>query len=287
MLYSIITFGIKKMKNEYFEAKSMLIISSRKQILPYKQLIEEFILQYPKEQQYDVVCAFTPFTLDKKNYSENNQEINKDYSEDPVKEFLNNTKVRLIIVVDKLQTGFDAPQLGIMYIDKTLKGGNAVQTLGRLSRSAKGKKEVAVVDFVNTKKNIFSIFEHYFNSESQTDNYSSDSSNENNIIKSLIQEIIGNDFTVDNLEFAKNIWQKKKKIPTPKSPIPTPSNKLNPDWKSIAPYEVEKKNLKVKKLVDQLSLARKKIECMTNPLINGEKPSVIKALLLLGDVMLL
>jgi len=93
------------------------------------------------------------------------------------------------------------------------------------------------------KKNIFSIFEHYFNSESQTDNYSSDSSNENNIIKSLIQEIIGNDFTVDNLEFAKNIWQKKKKIPTPKSPIPTPSNKLNPDWKSIAPYEVEKKKI--------------------------------------------
>lgn len=32
--------------------------------------------------------------------------------------------------------GFDEPQLGIMYIDKRLRGANVVQTLGRLNRIA-------------------------------------------------------------------------------------------------------------------------------------------------------
>lgn len=40
----------------------------------------------------------------------------------------------LIIVVDQLLTGFDAPELNTLYIDRTLKGGNLIQAYSRTNR---------------------------------------------------------------------------------------------------------------------------------------------------------
>jgi len=42
----------------------------------------------------------------------------------------------MIICADKFQTGFDEPMLHTMYIDKSLRNANAVQTIGRLNRIA-------------------------------------------------------------------------------------------------------------------------------------------------------
>ena len=40
----------------------------------------------------------------------------------------------LVIVVDQLLTGFDAPELNTLYIDRTLKGGNLIQAYSRTNR---------------------------------------------------------------------------------------------------------------------------------------------------------
>lgn len=42
--------------------------------------------------------------------------------------------VDLVIVVDQLLTGFDAPELNTLYIDRTLKGGNLIQAYSRTNR---------------------------------------------------------------------------------------------------------------------------------------------------------
>lgn len=58
-------------------------------------------------------------------------ELNGKYARNIVKSFKDpNSRVKLIIVADKFQTGFDEPLLHTLYIDKRLRGSNAVQTIG-------------------------------------------------------------------------------------------------------------------------------------------------------------
>ena len=72
----------------------------------------------------------------------------------------------LMIVVDKLQTGFDEPKLHTLFLAKEVKGINAVQTLCRVNRTAKNKEDCLVVDFSINNQNISNItnaFEKYAN----------------------------------------------------------------------------------------------------------------------------
>ncbi len=56
-------------------------------------------------------------------------------------------KNALIIVVDKLQTGFDEPKLHSLFLDKEIKDINAVQTVCRFNRTCKHKDDCLVVDY--------------------------------------------------------------------------------------------------------------------------------------------
>jgi type I restriction enzyme R subunit len=69
---------------------------------------------------------------------------------------------RILIVVDKYQTGFDEPMLHTMYVDKKLRDVNAVQTLSRLNRTMSGKTNTVVLDFVNTAADILAAFQPYY-----------------------------------------------------------------------------------------------------------------------------
>ena len=69
---------------------------------------------------------------------------------------------RLLICADKFQTGYDEPMLHTMYVDKTLGGIKAVQTLSRLNRAAPNKDSVFVLDFMNNPDTIQESFEDYY-----------------------------------------------------------------------------------------------------------------------------
>ncbi|AFY91773.1 type I restriction endonuclease subunit R [Chamaesiphon minutus] len=53
----------------------------------------------------------------------------------------------LLIVVDKLLTGFDAPRNAILYIDKRLKEHNILQAIARVNRVFEGKEYGLVIDY--------------------------------------------------------------------------------------------------------------------------------------------
>ena len=55
---------------------------------------------------------------------------------------------RFLVCADKFQTGYDEPLLHTMYVDKTLSGIKAVQTLSRLNRAHPKKHDVFVLDFL-------------------------------------------------------------------------------------------------------------------------------------------
>lgn len=69
----------------------------------------------------------------------------------------------ILIVADKYQTGFDQPKLAAMYVDKTLRGLAAVQTLSRLNRICPPyDKQPFVLDFVNGYEDITKAFAPYY-----------------------------------------------------------------------------------------------------------------------------
>ena len=69
---------------------------------------------------------------------------------------------RFLICADKFQTGYDEPLLHTMYVDKTLSGIKAVQTLSRLNRAHPKKHDVFVLDFINDTDSIQKAFADYF-----------------------------------------------------------------------------------------------------------------------------
>ena len=69
---------------------------------------------------------------------------------------------RILICADKFQTGYDEPLLHTMYVDKTLSGIKAVQTLSRLNRARPNKSETFVLDFMNDSDIIRDAFADYY-----------------------------------------------------------------------------------------------------------------------------
>ena len=69
---------------------------------------------------------------------------------------------QVLLVAEKYQTGFDQPLLHTMYVDKRLSGVQAVQTLSRLNRTAPGKEDTFVLDFINDPEEICRSFQPYY-----------------------------------------------------------------------------------------------------------------------------
>ena len=69
---------------------------------------------------------------------------------------------RILVCADKFQTGYDEPLLHTMYVDKTLSGVRAVQTLSRLNRAHPKKHDVFVLDFMNDSDAIQDAFSDYY-----------------------------------------------------------------------------------------------------------------------------
>ncbi len=69
---------------------------------------------------------------------------------------------RFLVCAEKFQTGYDEPLLHTMYVDKTLSGIKAVQTLSRLNRAHPDKHEVFVLDFQNDTDGIIESFSAYY-----------------------------------------------------------------------------------------------------------------------------
>jgi type I restriction enzyme R subunit len=69
---------------------------------------------------------------------------------------------RILICADKFQTGYDEPLLHTMYVDKTLAGIRAVQTLSRLNRAHPQKYDTFVLDFMNDTQVIEEAFADYY-----------------------------------------------------------------------------------------------------------------------------
>ncbi len=77
-----------------------------------------------------------------------------DYEDSIKNEFVYGDEIDLLIVVDKLLTGFDAPRATALYIDKELKEHGLLQAIARVNRLYEGKDFGFIIDYRGLLKNL-------------------------------------------------------------------------------------------------------------------------------------
>ncbi|MCF8259759.1 MAG: DEAD/DEAH box helicase family protein [Melioribacteraceae bacterium] len=145
--------------------KAMLAVYSIKSAIAYKEAITKYFNELVKDSKYEKY-ADAPIHI---VYSSNQDEqsasrLNEGMKESKVLESFQLKKNGLIIVVAKLQTGFDERRLHTLFLDKEIRGISAIQTISRVNRTAKYKNDCKIVDFSYDNVNVQNIkdaFEHF------------------------------------------------------------------------------------------------------------------------------
>ena len=137
-------------------AKAMLATSSRAEAIKYLTAFEEIgdlnvavMISAPDqregyeavdEESQSIIVRFWNKMMVKFGSAEDYEDAIKD-------EFVNGDELDLVIVVDKLLTGFDAPRATVLYVDKPMKEHTLLQAIARVNRLYDGKDFGLIVDY--------------------------------------------------------------------------------------------------------------------------------------------
>ncbi len=143
-------------------AKAMLVTSSRLHAKRYFEEFNRYIKDKGYEKEIKILVAFSGRVIDD-NFPDGVSEPQlTGFGEKELPRAFNQQEYKILIVADKYQTGFDQPLLHTLYVDKPLSGVKAVQTLSRLNRTAPGKEDTFILDFVNDRETILESFQPYY-----------------------------------------------------------------------------------------------------------------------------
>lgn len=140
------------------EGKAMLAVSSIPIAIQYFHIIKKMFAEKCEENKYSKYKD-APIVI---IYSDSQQyqpcsTLNGGLSESKATDKFKSGKNGLIIVVDKLQTGFDEPKLHTLFLDKEISGINAIQTISRVNRTCAYKEECHIIDFSWKQVNVTNI----------------------------------------------------------------------------------------------------------------------------------
>jgi len=143
---------------EGFKFKAMVVAVNRLACVRFKHKLEKYLVdKYGEEARkwVEVVMTYNYNDRDseivayreelKKRFETGDMnEINKDIQ----RRFLEEENPKILIVTDMLITGFDAPMLKVMYLDKPLYEHRLLQAIARANRPYPGKEFGLIVDSV-------------------------------------------------------------------------------------------------------------------------------------------
>lgn len=139
-------------------AKAMVVCSSRPHAVRFWLALRKHITDHGLG--LGVLVAFSDqVTVDGETFTEAHC---NGFGERQTADRFDGDDFQVLVVAEKFQTGFDQPKLYAMYVDKTLTGLAAVQTLSRLNRTHPDKDGTFILDFVNDAEDIASAFEPWF-----------------------------------------------------------------------------------------------------------------------------
>ena len=140
------------------EARAMVVTNGIERAIQYFHAIREYLKE--RKSRYQAIVAFSgdhEFGGAKVSEASLNG-----FPSNKIAEKIQEDPYRLLVCADKFQTGYDEPLLHTMYVDKTLSGIKAVQTLSRLNRAHPKKHDVFVLDFLNDTDTIRDAFADYY-----------------------------------------------------------------------------------------------------------------------------
>lgn len=86
--------------------------------------------------------------------------------------------INLLIVKNKLLTGFDAPIAGVLYLDKSIQQHTLLQAIARVNRIYKGKDFGLIVDYYGVFKKLKTAMDMYDDTESGFNNFDKEDIND-------------------------------------------------------------------------------------------------------------
>lgn len=131
--------------------------TSRPRVMEYYDEFHKQMKNLPEDQKLRIGVSFSMVTSNVKYQREANEDLhrvikdyntmfNKNYDMGTIKEYLEDLTSRLnktaldrnyldlVVVIDQLLTGFDAPELNTLYVDRSLRGSNLIQAYSRTNR---------------------------------------------------------------------------------------------------------------------------------------------------------
>lgn len=146
------------------KAKAMLVCSSRAHAVRYFMEVKKYCEANHITDVKPMVAFSGTVSYNGVEYTEPklNSTDGRNISEARLPLYFASDLYNLLIVADKYQTGFDEPLLHTMFVDKKLRNVKAVQTLSRLNRAHKDKKDTYVLDFYNKPDDIKKSFEPFY-----------------------------------------------------------------------------------------------------------------------------
>ena len=145
--------------------KAMLAVYSIKAAILYTEAIKQHFQTFTQQPKYTKYADAPIYVVYSSNQDQQSATgLNDGLSEEKVLENFALRKNGLIIVVAKLQTGFDERRLHTLFLDKEIRGIAAIQAISRVDRTAKYKNDCKIVDFSYNNVNVQTIkdaFEHF------------------------------------------------------------------------------------------------------------------------------
>ncbi|MGP3002644.1 type I restriction endonuclease subunit R [Serratia bockelmannii] len=156
--------------------KGQLACDSKAAAIKYKKYLDEVglfesavVISAPdtREGNTEVDESTAPEVV--KWWKENvGQQDEQSYTRNVIDRFDKDDSLKLLIVVDKLLTGFDEPKNAVLYIDKQLKGHNLIQAIARVNRLHPKKKFGLLIDYRGILKELDTTIEKYQKLASRT-----------------------------------------------------------------------------------------------------------------------
>jgi type I restriction enzyme, R subunit len=140
------------------QARAMVVTNGIERAIQYYHAIGDYLKK--RKSKIEAIVAFSgEHDFGGKKVSESSL---NGFPSGQIAEKIQADPYRILVCADKFQTGYDEPLLHTMYVDKTLSGIRAVQTLSRLNRAHPKKHDVFVLDFLNDSDTIRDSFAPFY-----------------------------------------------------------------------------------------------------------------------------
>ena len=153
--------------------KAMLVTPKKKVAIQYKKFLDEIgkvssevLITAPDDREGEEI-AYGGTAQEIKDFWKRMMDEHgtaQKYQENLIARFKYQENPEIMIVVDKLLTGFDEPKVAVMYLDRNLKDHTLLQAVARVNRTCEGKEYGYIIDYYGVLRELddaLSIYSEY------------------------------------------------------------------------------------------------------------------------------